>query len=228
MKSILTSCLLAMLVTAEVAANPPSVIDVIAQEEEERLRACIEKIEHSPEEAYEDGLAWQGAGSRPQARYCVAMAMLALGYSIEGAQRLEKLSKDRDAGSVDDRVKYLVRAGNAWLVAGIPKNAETVFDSAIKLRAGDKELHKDRASARLAQRRWRDAEADLIRALEISSNDSEALMMRAKARFGLRAYKTALADIEKAHAIDQENIDILVLRGDIREAIRTSNDELIK
>lgn len=214
-----------ILVVARAIAGPPSVIEEIAREEKERLKACIEKIEHSPEEAYEDGLAWQGAGSRPQARYCVAMAMLALGYSIEGAHRLEKLSKDRDAGSIDDRVKYLVRAGNAWLVAGIPKNAETVFDSAIKMRSGDKELHKDRASSRLAQRKWRAAEEDLIRALEINPDDSEALMMRARARLGLRSLDSALVDIEKAHLMDQENIDILVLRGDIREAIRKANED---
>lgn len=225
LKSTSITLSLAILIIARAIADPPSVIEDIAREEKERLRACIEKIEHSPEEAYEDGLAWQGSGSRPQARYCVAMAMLALGYSIEGAHRLEKLSKDRDAGSIDDRVKYLVRAGNAWLVAGIPKNAETVFDSAIKMRAGDRELHKDRASSRLAQRKWRAAQEDLTLALEMNPNDSEALMMRARTRLGLRTLDSALADIEKAHSLDHENIDILVLRGDIREAIRKTNQE---
>lgn len=225
LKSTLLYCLVAVFNVAIATADPPSVIADIAREEEERLHSCIEKIEHSPEEAYEDGLAWQGSGSRPKARYCVAMAMIALGYFTEGALRLETLAKAQGAGSVDDRVKFLVRAGNAWLVAGIPKNAETVFDSAIKYRAGDKELHKDRATARLAQRKWRVAEEDLIRALELTPNDSEALMMRAKARLGLKALDTALADIEKAHSLDRENIDILVLRGDIREAIRVSKEK---
>lgn len=209
-------------------ADTPDLIAEIKREEEERLLNCIEQIEQSPEEAYEDGLGWQASGNRPKARFCVAMALIALGNSVEGALRLEALSKARDAGSVEDRVNYLVRAGNAWLVAGIAKNAENVFNDAIKLRAGDNELHKDRASSRITQRKWQTAEVDLTRALEIKPDDSEALTMRARARLGLRAFELALTDIEKAHSLDRENIDILVLRGDIREAIRVKDGKATK
>lgn len=220
--------LLALNFFAIAIADTPDLIAEIKREEEERLLKCIEQIKLSPEEAYEDGLGWQGSGNRPKARFCVAMALIELGNSVEGALRLEALSKARDAGSVEDRVNYLVRAGNAWLVAGIAKNAENVFNDAIKLRAGDNELHKDRASSLLTQRKWRTAENDLTRALEIKPDDSEALSMRARARLGLRAYELALKDIEKAHTLDRENIDILVLRGDIREAIRVKDGKVTK
>ncbi|MEL6473593.1 MAG: hypothetical protein AAFQ21_05870 [Pseudomonadota bacterium] len=192
----------------------------IAEDEQARLETCLVTMETDPVAAYDEGLAWLGAGSRPKARHCVALALVAMGEPAEGAAQLETLANAPDGGSLEARAVYLAQAGNAWLAAGYPDAAEVALSNAMKLDAYDASLFKDRAVARIALENWSGAESDLNEALSISPSDAEGHTLRARARLGQEALDAALEDVETARSLDPTNIEILVLRGDIREAKR--------
>lgn len=194
----------------------------IARAEQERLDACLVKVETEPVEAYEDSLVWLSSGNRPRARYCNAVSLLALDRLEEGAARLEALATAPDPISVEDRTLYLVQAGNAWLAANYPEAAIVALTDALKLDDNDPMVFKDRAAAFLALERWMDGVDDLNIALELAPGDPEALTLRARAHLATENLDAAKADMESALFYDPENLEILVLRGDIREAIRLS------
>ncbi len=192
----------------------------LARDELARLETCLERIETNPEAAYEDGLAWLGQGSRPPARQCVALALIALGQPEAGAAELEDLANAPDAGSLEQRALYLAQSGNAWMAAGLPRAAETTLTNAVKLSPNDSELHADRAAAYLALERWEEALGDLDYSLSIQPSNADALAMRARAYLQLERYDDALNDVDEARLQRPEDIELLVLRGDIREARR--------
>lgn len=196
----------------------------IARTEQQRLNACIEKADTHPTEAYEDSLAWLSSGNRPKARYCNAVALLALEKFEEGAARLEALANAPDPIALDDRALYMTQAGNAWLTANYPDAAVTAFTAALNMQRGNPELYKDRAAAYLALERWMEGVDDLNAALELVPTDPEALSMRARAHLETENYDAAMGDMQDALRQDPENLDILVLRGEIREAIRISRN----
>lgn len=218
-----------MSVTALLLMSLPvsqSAMSDITRAEQERLNACIERSETEPTEAYEDSLAWLSSGNRPKARYCNAVALLALEEFEEGASRLEALATAPDAISLSDRVLYMTQAGNAWLTAGYPDAAIRALSEAIKLSPNDRATRKDRASAYILLDRWIEAVDDLNAALELVPTDSEALSLRARAHLETENLPAAKADMEEALIYEPTNLDILVLRGEIREAIRKSRDGL--
>ena len=192
----------------------------IARAEQERLESCLVKTESAPSEAYEDSLAWLSNGNRPKARYCNAMALMAMGRIEESAARLEALATAPDPITVEERTKFLVQAGNAWLSANYPEAAIVALTDALKLKPDDTTIRKDRAAAHLALERWIEGIDDLDTVLEARPADVEALALRARANLAREQFQAAKADMERARIHEPENIDLLVLRGDILEAIR--------
>jgi len=196
----------------------------IARAEQERLNTCIELVETQPEEAYEDSLAWLANGNRPKARYCNAIALLAMDNLEEGAARLEALAGAPDPITLDDRARYLAQAGNAWLTANYPEAAIVALSEAIRIEPNGLDTYKDRAAAYLATEKWVEGVDDLNTVLREIPTDAEALRMRAKAHLETENLSAAQADITDSLVHDPENIDTLVLRGEVREAIRLSRE----
>ena len=81
-----------------VVLGQSSAITDTIRAEQQRLNACIEKTESDPDEAYEDALAWLNEGARPNAQYCAALSLSALGHHAEAAIRLEALSQLEGSG----------------------------------------------------------------------------------------------------------------------------------
>lgn len=188
--------------------------------EQARLDACVDKIETAPEEAYEDALAWSYQGNRPAARYCTALALVALGQEEEGAARLEMLANAEDGGTMGDRALYLAQAGNAWILGGAPDAAIIALTNALKLRPDHPETLKDRAAAYFLTGSNYLAMTDLNAVIGLSPNDDEALRMRSQTHLGMKNFSAAEADLKAAMAIDGTNIDTLLLRGELNEAKR--------
>jgi len=185
--------------------------------EQERLEACIAKINENAAEAYEDGLAWVNEGGRPFARQCTALALIELGHAAEGAVRLEDLANADNGGSIRQRVIYLTQSGNAWLLAGAPDAALVTLNNAIKLNPNDPNLYADRAAAYMELEKWEEAEIDLDLAYQSLSNDTTILKMRAETRLNLQDLDGAELDIKEAMAIDISDVQTLLLRGRIRD-----------
>lgn len=196
----------------------------VSEEEAARLAHCLDLAESDPETAYEEGLAWLSAGSRPHARHCAAVALIELGHEAEGAARLEDLANAPDGGTLEERTLYLSKAGNAWMAAGYPEAALTTLDNALRLAPDSTDLRIDRATARLALGHWNEALTDLDAVLSTLPGDPGALELRARAYLQLERFTEALADVETARSVTPDNIDLLVLRGEIREARRVSGN----
>ena len=138
--------LVSMLMSGILPVSQSALAD-IARAEQARLDSCVVKVETAPEEAYEDSLAWLGNGNRPKARYCNAIALLALDRLEEGAARLEALATAPDPIELEDRIKFLAQAGNAWLAGNYPDAAITALSEALRLESDDPAIFKDRAAA---------------------------------------------------------------------------------
>ncbi|MEO1407154.1 MAG: hypothetical protein AAFV54_11770 [Pseudomonadota bacterium] len=192
--------------------------DVGRLNEAARLGDCLAKIKEDPEGAYEDGLAWVNEGGRPFARACTAEALLELGHYEEAAIRLEDLANAEGTGSLSQRIVYLTKSGNAWLVAGQPEAANVTLSNAIRLSPRDPQLKIDRAVALMALDRWTDAEADLNDALVGLIEPAEAYRLRAETRLNLGNLKGAKEDVAKAIDINIEDVDAHVLNGRIKQA----------
>jgi tetratricopeptide (TPR) repeat protein len=190
------------------------------QSDQQRLDTCLDRIESDPEGAYEDGLAWAGAGGSASAKQCVALALIGLKRIEEGATRLEQLANDKNGGTLEARALYLTQAGNAWLLAGAPEAAVVTLTNAMKISPKDAALHVDRARAYSAMKKWTEAGRDLDAALALSPGDAEALRMRSKALYETGKLEEAWSDIAKALRADGQSVEALVLRGQIREAMR--------
>ena len=225
MSSLAAFLVLAMAQSGSASAPMTETGQLIREEEQARLEACLAKVQDDPEGAYEDGLAWLANGNRPPARKCVATALVALEHYMEAADRLVALANAPDAGSLDARAGHLAQAGNAYLLAGAPEPALAAFDSAIDLGTGRPSLLVDRATARLQLDQPGPAVEDLTQALQANPDQPDALRLRAEAYLQLEQYGDALADVAAARDLAPGDVDLLVLRGDIREAQRLANSE---
>jgi tetratricopeptide (TPR) repeat protein len=207
---------IAVLAIGLAAASPAMAQDNEAQ----RLRDCIARIDTDAAAAYQDALTWMGKGNRPASRHCAALALIAMGQPAQGAARLEELANAADAGTLEARAIYLAQSGNAWIVAKNPEAAIVTLTNAIKLSPGDAALYKDRARASLILKQWDDAGEDLNTAVKLSPGDGEAFRLRALALLKLERYQDAWEDVELALKYSPKDVDAVVLRGDIREAMR--------
>lgn len=211
---------------ALVAMGQSATGNIARADEQRRLEACIAKLDESPEEAYEDGLAWVGEGGRPFARQCTALALVELGHAAEGAIRLEDLANAEDGGSIEQRVIYLTQSGNAWLLAGDPDAALITLNNAMRLSPIDPNLNADRAAAYMELGQWGRAIRDLDIAHQGLPRDTSILKMRAETRLNLGDLTGAQNDVQDALAINPTDVPTLVLRGRVREAIRIQNGEV--
>src|SRR5205814_1367794 len=131
---------------------------------------CVAAIAKKADDAFEMALSWRDHGGGVAAEHCAALALLSLDELGEAASRLDALAQRPDAGTAEQRAALLGQAGNAWLLANQPENAETAFSTALRLTAQDSELWVDRARARAARQDWANAEADLNTAIGLDKS----------------------------------------------------------
>ena len=197
-----------------------SALQLNAQDEQNRLDACLERIQNQPSEAYEDSLAWLMAGNRPKARHCNAMALISMGRVREGATRLEALGNAPDPIALNQRIHYMTQAGNAWLSANYPEAAITAFSTALRLQSSDPFIYVDRAAAYFTIGNWALGLNDLDAALSLAPDLTDARALRARAYLKTEALESAKADIDQLLIVAPENIEFLLLRGEINETLR--------
>jgi regulator of sirC expression with transglutaminase-like and TPR domain len=178
---------------------------------------CVAGIDINPADAFEKALAWRSQGGGMQADHCAALALIALDEPGEAATRLDMLARRSDAGTLMERAQLLAEAGNAWLLASQPANAEVALSAALKLTPRDPELWTDRARARAAQMNWDDAEQDLSNALTFDARKPEVFVLRATARKAQGNKVGYKFDVDAALALDPTYPEALVERGIMKQ-----------
>jgi tetratricopeptide (TPR) repeat protein len=209
----LAIALVALAAVSSGAAPRLSFADEHGLSEQERYNRCIKLAHEDPQNAYEQALAWHDAGGGPASIHCSAVALVQLKQYAQAAFKLDHLAQARDAGSAELRSSLLDEAGNAWLLAGQPGNAETSLNAAMRLSERNADLYADRARARGLANNWVGAESDLNVALSLDPYRADLLVLRASARHALGKRRDARSDIEQALDFDPKYADALVERG---------------
>lgn len=189
--------------------------------EQAQYEACLSLINQDPEAAYEEGLAWRAQGGSWPAMHCIALSQVALGQYGIAARRLESNAEGAVVATDETRAIMFGQAGDAWLAANEPANAQRAFRRGRDFASSDAGLALGVAEAAALQENWSAAEDAASEALNLDHTLVRGWQVRAQARLELGNLDGAAADIGEALAGNDANIDALVLRGRINEARRT-------
>ncbi len=184
----------------------------------QHYQQCVAAVSRNAEEALKQALSWKDHGGGAAAEHCAALALIALKRPAEAAVYLDNIAREATSSTPRERAALLDQAGNAWLLAGVPGNADSMFTAALTLTPNDVDVLIDRASARALAKDWAGAEADLTRAYALNRTNPEILVLRSSARAALGRGSDARADIDAALALDPTYPDALVERGAMKLA----------
>jgi len=180
-----------------------------------RYRACMEKTEKYPKDAFEDAIQWRDMGGGGAAEHCAATALIQIGLYKDAADRLEKLAQ-RIMQEPAFKAELLGQATQAWLLARVPARAEATATAALSLSPDSVDLLLDRAEARAALADYAQARVDLDAAIKIDPTRADAFAFRAAARRYLDDTKGAMADVEQALRLNINHAPALLERGNLR------------
>ena len=176
-----------------------------------RYQQCVGLTKENAQEGLNSALAWRNARGGSAAEHCAALALVQLKRYDEAAAKLDGLA--RGAGDAAMRTELHDQAGNAWLLAAQPGNAERSFSDALALAPSNTDILADRARAKAMRKNWQGADIDLSAALAIDPDRVDLLVLRASARHAQGRKKEARGDIDHALDIFPGYADALVERG---------------
>ena len=178
-----------------------------------RYDNCLLLVRSEPQRALNAALDWEKTGNAA-GTHCASVALVALKRYPDAAIKLDKLARATQ-GAADSAALY-DQAGNAWLLARRPSDANSSFSAAITLLPGDADLLADRARAYAMAVNWRAADADLTAALAKNPNRADLYVLRASARHAMGRKADARADIDQALRVQPANADALEQRGELK------------
>ena len=184
---------------------------------------CMQLARSQPRKGLKNALAWRSRGGGDGARHCAAIAKLGLGEHETAAKEIETLAwslPDETPNAV--RAQLLAQAGQIWLEARRPREADALLSAAVDLAPRDPEIRVDRAMALAAAGRYQDAIVDLSAAIVLDDRSADALVLRASAYRQTDRIPAALADVERALGLEPGHAEALLERGLLR---RLTGDE---
>jgi tetratricopeptide (TPR) repeat protein len=188
----------------------------VPDDDSARYQKCLDAARKAPAAALASAEDWRAAGGGFPADHCAAVALFGLARYPQAAERFEALAGAMMQRGPDLRAGALQQAGQAWLLANVPKKARSDFDAALSFTPEDPDLLIDRARGDAESLDWKTAIADLDRALALSPGRADALVYRASAWRQLGDLDRARADIGSALAAAPDDASGLLERGNIR------------
>ena len=213
--TILFSTALFAFANASSSGATPTLSDVT--EDAARYEACVNQTTSDAQQAFETAITWRDEGGGSAANHCAALALLEMGAEEEAAYRLEKIAVSPDAGGQSQRAAILSQAGNAWLLAGRPAEAQLVLTSAIDLTPNNPTLYFERAQALNMQEQYQEVVQDTTRAIALDRHYSDAYVLRASAYIELGNLANAQGDIDSALRFDPQNVAAALQLGRLRQ-----------
>jgi len=197
---------------AQAASDPPRLA------EGPEYERCLGLLRRDPEAARSFAEAWGAAGGGEGARHCAALALLGMGETERGAERLERLARTVEGGSAAARAAIYAQAGQAWMLLGQTGRAYAAATMALTLTPDDPDLVLDRAVALGSMGRYAEALEDLDHALALAPDRAEPLVYRAAALRHLDRPAEARRAVEQALALAPDSAEALLERGILRQA----------
>ena len=182
----------------------------------EYYKACIDRALRTPDDGFEQAIAWRDMGGGAPAKHCVAVALFALGQYENAGLHLERLASEELSLPVRLRAGLLAQAGDAWMSAGDYRRADAALSAALGLAPDDTGLLLKRSLAAVAAESYYEAIDDLNRVIELTPDDADALVYRATAYRYLDAPALADDDVERALAGHPDHPGALLERGNLR------------
>ncbi|MDO9711642.1 tetratricopeptide repeat protein [Paracraurococcus lichenis] len=177
---------------------------------------CLGLLRRDPDGAASFAEGWEAAGGGEGARHCGALALLALGETERGAERLEQLARASQA-SAPARAAVFAQAVQAWMLANQSGRAFAAATMGLTIAPDDLDLMTDRAVALGTLGRYQDALQDLERVLATDPDRAEAWVFRAAALRRLDRVDQAAAAVDRALRLAPDSAEALLERGIIRQ-----------
>ena len=200
-------------VSTVAATAQVSILDDTSIGGRDRYENCLMLVRSEPQRALNAALDWEKS-SNAAATHCAAVALVALHRYPDAAIKLDKLA--RVTQGAENSAELFDQAGNAWLLARRPSDANASFSAAIALLPGDADLLADRARAYALAVNWNAADADLTAALAKNPNRADIYVLRASARHAMGRKADARTDIDQALRVQPGNADALEERGELK------------
>ncbi|MBV9537474.1 MAG: tetratricopeptide repeat protein [Acidisphaera sp.] len=184
--------------------------------EGERYEHCLSMLDEDAPGASAEAEAWQGNGGGEAAAHCMALARIAMGEPVIGAQMLESLARQSEAPQAA-RAMVFGQAAQAREMANDIAHAFDDATQAVALSPDDPDLLLDRAIAAGALGKYQDSIDDLDHALEIDPHRLDAMVLRGSAWRHLDHLELAADDIDRVLLADPDNAEALLERGILRQ-----------
>jgi tetratricopeptide (TPR) repeat protein len=198
---------------AATAAAAPARDEAAARQ---RYDGCLSEARTNPAGALGNAEDWLHHDGGIPAAHCAALALVGLKRYGDAAGKLDALAREKDIAGGAMRSELLDQAGNAWMLAGQPGNADASFSEALAISSGDPDLFADLARAKAMEKDWKAAEADLNAALAIEPGRADLLVLRASARHAEGRKAQARADIDQVLEGHPDFADALEERGELK------------
>ncbi|HMB76402.1 MAG TPA: hypothetical protein VKN76_08390 [Kiloniellaceae bacterium] len=184
-------------------------------EQAARYDDCMALAESEPDAAWERANAWLSLDGGNAAEHCAAVALIAMGYEREGAERLEDLAAHLRQPYAALQTEILAQAAQAWFLAGDNQRAYDVQTAALAKTPDDVELLIDRSVTSAAANDFHAALDDLNRAQWLAPERADILVYRASAKRRLNAVISARTDVDRALKLEPDNQEALLERGNL-------------
>lgn len=196
---VLTVALVAVTVSPAAAQRLQPTPDLATSPTEiATYQKCLQTAEKTPDDGFEEAMAWRDATGSNAAKHCVAVALFNLGQPAVAADRLEQLGIQMRAAAPELRARILSQAGTAWSAAEERERANAVITTAIGIAPKLPDLYVDRAMVLADAQNYWEAIDDLNKALELQPRYGMALALRAAAYRYVDSLDLAMEDAEAA------------------------------
>src|SRR5438105_78712 len=170
-----------------------------AVEHNQAYEHCLASVKRDAVAALSEAEQWSAGGGGAASLHCAGLALVELRRYGEAAQAMENAA--RITAGTAAKADLLDQAGNAWLLAGEPAQAETALTTALGLAPKDEDILADRARARGAAKNWSGAFADLTAVIALDPDRADVYVLRASALHAEGRKAEARADIAHALAV---------------------------
>lgn len=195
---------------------------------------CVALVSRSPEAALGAAEEWRVNGGGLAAWHCEALALARAGQFAEAGRALDGIADASRAGEAFEAgqgipqrgakllAEFYSQAGNAWLLADAPAQAEVALSQGIVeaefLSSELVDLYVDRARARSAQALHSSALEDLDKAYGMNPTRADILVFRASTLRQLDRSAEASDAVARALEIEPDSRDGLLERASLRAA----------
>jgi len=187
--------------------------DNLTEEQAARYANCMDLAKSEPDAAWERANAWLTMDGGNAAEHCAAVALIAMGYYKQAAERLEDLSAHLRKPYAALQTEILAQAAQAWFLAGDYQRAYDVQTAALGKTPDNVDLLIDRSVTSATVGDFRAALDDLNQAQLRAPDRADILVYRASAMRHLNAPIAARGDIDRALELEPDNPDALLERG---------------